>query len=197
MLEYGLNLLFSFFFSTSLSGVASLLLSKLPRFPKTSYAWYGFRNPTLPLEMLCFGCWVTGVVFRLLGAGVNDSSSTVTKFEGNRPMARGSRLSLPIHHDPSPAFSASIKSPSMKPRSFFVSPPHEYVALHQHGKRGRSPAMAIFAIRRDGLVCQCYCRVWCMSNVVRRVESTLFCVGLRRCYGPGAPIYADRLSRRW
>lgn len=50
-------------------------------------------------------------------------------------MALGSLRNLPIHHRPSPAFNASMRSPSMKPRSFFVSPPQEYVAWHQHGKR--------------------------------------------------------------
>ncbi len=46
---------------------------------------------------------------------------------------RLSRRNLPIHHDPSPALRHSIKSPSTNPRSRFVSPPQEYIALHQHG----------------------------------------------------------------
>lgn len=73
------------------------------------------------------------------------------------------RLSLrsrPIHHIPSPAFRHSIKSPSINPRSLFdyrrgqprcllsryrslTSPPHEYVALTQQGKRGGSVGVAI------------------------------------------------------
>lgn len=67
--------------------------------------------------------------------GRKSSLSTSTKFDGKRPTIRRSRFNLPIHHEPSPALRHSIRSPSMKPRSRFVSPPHEYVALHQHGKR--------------------------------------------------------------
>lgn len=148
MLEYGRNLLFSFLtFSTSLSGVFSLprRLSMLSRFPNSSYAWYGFLNIDLLFASICLGrAWLRGVALRLLGAGWNDSSRTCTKLEGKRPTALGSRRSLPIHHCPSPALRASIRSPSMKPKSFLVSPPHEYVALHQQGKRGRSPAAPIF-----------------------------------------------------
>ena len=77
-----------------------------------------------------------GEPFRLLGVGWKDSSKTFTKLLGNNPTALGSLRSLPIHHSPSPAFKASIRSPSMNPRSFFVSPPHEYVARHQHGNLG-------------------------------------------------------------
>ena len=73
---------------------------------------------------------------RLFGVGWKDSSSTLTKLLGNRPTTRGSLRNRPIHHSPSPALRASIRSPSMNPRSFLVSPPQEYVALHQQGKRG-------------------------------------------------------------
>ena len=82
-----------------------------------------------------------GLVARVMGRKL--SSKTLTKFEGNRPIARRSLCSLPIHQDPSPAFKHSIRSPSTNPRSFFVSPPQEYTARHQHGKRmGRFGATA-------------------------------------------------------
>ena len=125
MLEYGLNL---FFFS--LSGVPSLsfTLSKLDRL-LSSYAWKGFRNIAFLTGLLrCFWDCVRGEAFRLLGVGWNDSSKTLTKLLGNSPTALGSRRSLPIHQRPSPAFNASIRSPSMNPKSFFDSPPQEYVA---------------------------------------------------------------------
>lgn len=126
MLEYGRNLLFSFFgFSLSLSGVPSRFPSRLPRGPRLSYASNGFLNfAGLDEAGLCVGC-VSGEALRLFGAGWKLSSSTLTKLLGKRPMALGSLRSLPIHHCPSPALRASIKSPSMKPRSFFVSPPQE------------------------------------------------------------------------
>jgi len=69
-------------------------------------------------------------------------------------MALGSLRNLPIHHRPSPAFNASIKSPSMKPRSFFVSPPQEYVAWHQHGNRAGIEGAPI-SQSTDGVV-SCY-----------------------------------------
>ena len=90
-------------------------------------------------------CWSPGIglVARLVGWKL--SSRTMTKFEGKRPIMRLSRLSLPIHHDPSPALRHSIRSPSTKPRSRSVSPPHEYTARHQHGNCvGRSGI--VFAI---------------------------------------------------
>ncbi len=63
-------------------------------------------------------------------------------------MARLSLRKRPIHHDPSPALRHSIKSPSTKPRSRFVSPPQEYVALHQHGNRvGRAGAVVAMGMR--------------------------------------------------
>lgn len=138
MLEYGLNLLF---FSLSLSGVPSLgaTLSKLPRFPTSPYAWYGFRNTeflTGDVRDCGEGCDFASPVALAFGAGRNDSSRTLTKLLGNRPTALGSLRSLPVHHRPSPAFRASIRSPSMNPRSFLVSPPQEYVARHQQGKLG-------------------------------------------------------------
>lgn len=70
----------------------------------------------------------------------------------------------PIHHDPSPAFKHSIKSPSIKPKSRFdcaivwlelqtveiamctglTSPLNEYMARHQHGKRvGKVPGAGV------------------------------------------------------
>jgi hypothetical protein len=182
MLEYGRNLLFGFF-STSLSGVFSfpLRLSELPRFPNSSYAWKGFLNTALFLEvdMLFLGecCEIDGL--RLFGAGWNDSSRTLTKLEGNRPTARGSLRSRPIHHCPSPAFSASIRSPSMKPKSFFVSPPQEYVALHQQGNIGRSSGIAMLLAgtrvpfsRVNGRSMACPAYVVCRC-----------CVCLGGCYG--------------
>jgi hypothetical protein len=50
-------------------------------------------------------------------AGRKLSSRTSTKFDGNRPIMRLSRLSRPIHHEPSPALRHSIRSPSTNPRS--------------------------------------------------------------------------------
>ena len=64
-----------------------------------------------------------GLVSRLIGTKSSPMSST--KLEGNNPTARLSRRKRPIHHCPSPAFRHSIKSPSTKPRSRVVSPPHE------------------------------------------------------------------------
>ena len=84
-----------------------------------------------------------GLGARLVGWKL--SSSTMTKFDGNKPIMRRSRRSLPIHHDPSPALRHSMRSPSMKPRSLSVSPPHEYTARHQHGNRVGRPG-EVFAI---------------------------------------------------
>lgn len=103
--------------------------------------------------LFCFCVRVEAVAFRVFGAGWNDSSSVFTKLLGNRPMARGSLRSRPIHHEPSPALRASIKSPSMKPRSFFVSPPHEYVARHQQGNLGGSSWPPILSYVRTS-ICQ-------------------------------------------
>jgi hypothetical protein len=122
-----------------------------------AYAWNGFRKA---FDFAAFGgCGLNGFGLGDLSgiglearlAGRKLSSRTWTKFEGNTPSMRLSRHNLPVHHDPSPAFRHSIKSPSTKPRSRFdyitsvrigldcqhaalpTSPPHEYVALHQHG----------------------------------------------------------------
>lgn len=171
MLLYGRNLLFSLFaFSMSLSGVPSFdFPSKLLRPSNSSYAWYGFLNRDLFLAAAdCFGC-LSGVTLRLFGAGWNDSSSTCTKLDGKRPTALGSRRKRPIHQDPSPALRASMRSPSMKPRSFLVSPPHEYVALHQHGNRGSSSDTAILARRRSK-------REWCDDRVFGKLSHS-------ECYG--------------
>lgn len=73
MLEYGLNVLF----------FVSLCVSN------------GFLNVFLALAGL--GC-VSGEALRLTGAGWKLSSITLTKLLGNRPIALGSLLSLPIHH---------------------------------------------------------------------------------------------------
>jgi hypothetical protein len=133
MLEKGLKLLFGLGFSGIVSCWAAAFSALDPIF---SYDWKGFLKP-LPWGELLACCG--GVEWRLLGAGVKPSSSTLTKLDGNIPIALGSRRSLPIHQRPSPALSASMRSPSTKPRSRFVSPPHEYVALTQQGKRaGRS-----------------------------------------------------------
>ena len=135
MLENGLKLLFGLGFSGAASCFAASFSALDPIF---SYAWNGFLKPFPCGELRAFAC-CGGVEWRLLGAGWKPSSSTLTKLDGNMPIARGSRRSLPIHQRPSPAFSASMRSPSTKPRSRFVSPPHEYVALTQQGNReGRS-----------------------------------------------------------
>ncbi len=147
MLEYGLNLLFSFRTgSFSLCGEPVWLPSRLRRGPAFSYASNGFLNTLFDFAGLGegLGAAFNGDACRLLGAGWKLSSRTLTKLLGKSPMALGSLRSLPIHHRPSPALSASIRSPSMKPRSFLVSPPQEYVAWHQHGKRegaSRGPPM--------------------------------------------------------
>ena len=123
MLENGRKLLF---FSTTAGAFSepSPFLLMLPRGPSFSYAWNGFLN-TLWLLAGALETGGIGETCLLLGAGWKFSSSTLTKLLGNRPMARGSRRKRPIHHWPSPALRASIRSPSMKPKSFFVSPPHE------------------------------------------------------------------------
>lgn len=51
--------------------------------------------------------------------GRKSSGSTSTKLDGKEPTVLRSRNSLPTHHEPSPAFKHSIKSPSMNPRSCF------------------------------------------------------------------------------
>jgi hypothetical protein len=59
ILEYGLNLLFSLrALSLSLSGVTSLLPSRLPRGPSFSYASKGFLKPLLLVadEPALLGC---------------------------------------------------------------------------------------------------------------------------------------------
>lgn len=61
----------------------------------------------------------SGIGLETLLAGRKLSSSTCTKFDGNNPTILLSRRNLPIHHDPSPAFRHSIKSPSTNPRSRF------------------------------------------------------------------------------
>lgn len=96
----------------------------------------------------------SGIGLEALLAGRKLSSRTSTKFEGNSPIIRLSRRSLPIHHDPSPALRHSIRSPSTNPRSRLdcvsvsilnhrrldvngsrTSPPQLYTARHQHGNR--------------------------------------------------------------
>jgi hypothetical protein len=52
--------------------------------------------------------------------GWKSSLRSSTKLDGNRPTARLSRFSRPIHQAPSPALMTSIRSPSMNPRSRFV-----------------------------------------------------------------------------
>lgn len=93
------------------------------------YAWKGFRN-AFDLAF-CGGCGLnglglgdrSGIGLEALLAGRKLSSRTSTKLEGNMPIMRLSRRNRPVHHDPSPAFKHSIKSPSMKPRSRLDSPP--------------------------------------------------------------------------
>lgn len=133
ILEYGLNLLFF-----SLSGVCSLVLVwSRDSLLLSPYAWKGFRKTVLLSCDFCGeGTFVRTDAFRLFGAGWKDSSRTLTKLLGKSPVALGSLRSRPIHHRPSPALSASMRSPSMNPRSFLLSPPHEYVARHQQGKAG-------------------------------------------------------------
>jgi hypothetical protein len=141
MLENGLKLPFGLGFSGVVSGIAAAFSALDPTF---SYDWKGFLKPLPCCEL--FAC-CGGVLWRLLGAGWKPSSRTLTKFEGNIPIALGSRRSRPIHQRPSPAFSASIRSPSTKPRSRFVSPPQEYVALTQQGNRAGRSEGAPMALR--------------------------------------------------
>lgn len=148
MLEKGLKLLFGLGFSGMVSGMAAAFSALDPIF---SYDWKGFLKLLPCCALYAFAC-CGGVLWRLLGAGWKPSSSTLTKFDGNIPIALGSRRSRPIHQRPSPAFSASIRSPSTKPRSRFVSPPHEYVALTQQGNRaGRSEGAPMAARYSEGL----------------------------------------------
>jgi hypothetical protein len=146
MLEKGLKLLLGL--GLGFSGMVSCWAAAFSALdPIFSYDWKGFLKP-LPWGELLACCG--GVEWRLLGAGVKPSSSTLTKLDGNIPIALGSRRSLPIHQRPSPALRASMRSPSTKPRSRFVSPPHEYVALTQQGKRagrsGEAPMVVLVCI---------------------------------------------------
>lgn len=106
------------------------------------YPWNGFLAFAFSFFFWRFSILFLLPAFNEPGSGLTErltgtklSSSTVTKFEGNKPIMRRSLRSLPIHQDPSPALRHSIKSPSMKPRSLSVSPPQEYTARHQHGNR--------------------------------------------------------------
>lgn len=107
-------------------------------------------------DLFCWVCRSSGIGLAARRVGWKLSSRTMTKFEGKRPMMRLSRLSLPIHHDPSPALRHSIRSPSTNPRSRSVSPPQEYIARHQQGNRlGKSGALLaivniLWGCRRKG-----------------------------------------------
>jgi hypothetical protein len=114
MLEYGLN----FFFAVLSSGVLPRELHPSSRYPNSLYPWNGLRKTLFDLDGAA--TVVGGETLRRMGAGWNFSSRTWTKLEGNRPTMRRSRLSRPIHQDPSPALRHSIRSPSMKPRSFLL-----------------------------------------------------------------------------
>jgi hypothetical protein len=89
-----------------------------------AYDWNGFLDGFGLTSLLCglnglvLGD-LSGIGLDALLAGRKLSSSTWTKFDGKRPIIRLSRRNLPIHHDPSPAFRHSIKSPSTKPKSRF------------------------------------------------------------------------------
>lgn len=107
------------------------------------WAWNGLRKTVFCFFGAAVGLLIgdaptctNGLVSRLIGTKSSPMSST--KLDGNRPTARLSRRSRPIHHCPSPAFRHSIKSPSTNPKSLVVSPPHEYTARHQHGNRDGS-----------------------------------------------------------
>ena len=95
----------------------------------------GFFAAGLPARDILPPPFCPGIGLEALLTGMKLLSSTWTKLDGNNPIARLSRRKRPIHQEPSPAFRHSIKSPSTNPRSLFVSPPHEYIALHQHGNR--------------------------------------------------------------
>jgi hypothetical protein len=92
------------------------------------YAWKGFLKAFFSgtcvfAEFCLLG---RGLALRLaLGKGWNVSGRTSTKFEGNRPTMRLSRLKRPIHHEPSPALRHSMRSPSINPRSRFVCDCHD------------------------------------------------------------------------
>lgn len=64
------------------------------------------------LGVLLFG---SGLVDLLIGLKL--SGKTSTKLEGKSPIILLSRHNRPVHHDPSPAFRHSIRSPSMNPKS--------------------------------------------------------------------------------
>jgi hypothetical protein len=91
----------------------------------------GFLKMLLDFGGACFACSIAlfclemmlpgpliGLPLRL--HGWKSSLRSSTKLDGNSPTMRLSRFNLPIHHDPSPALSTSIRSPSMKPRSRLV-----------------------------------------------------------------------------
>lgn len=63
---------------------------------------------------------VSELPLRPLFHGWKSSASSSTKLLGNSPTMRRSRFNRPIHHEPSPALSTSIRSPSMNPRSRLV-----------------------------------------------------------------------------
>ena len=114
ILEYGAHLDLGF----SLSGVPSFFATD-PLYSNFSYAWKGFLNVDGDLCGLVAGLLlrVKDEALREMGIGWKLSSRTLTKLEGNSPTARLSRRSLPVHHEPSPAFKHSMRSPSMNPRS--------------------------------------------------------------------------------
>jgi hypothetical protein len=101
--------------------------------PALAYAWNGFLNV---LFCFCGVCCVLAEFWRdgngELPPGIGDQPSgrSFTKLLGNNPTILLSLLSLPIHHDPSPAFRHSMRSPSMKPRSRFVCPLSVYITYY-------------------------------------------------------------------
>lgn len=107
-----------------------------------AYAVNGFRNA---FDLVFWGRGLEvregrGLEARFVGR--KPSPRTCTKLEGKTPTCLF-RYNLPVHHCPSPAFSASIKSPSMNPRSRFDSPLNEYIAFVHIGNRVGSPGACV------------------------------------------------------
>ena len=133
-------------------GIADTGVDKLSLFRASSrfirpssgaaYAVNGFRNN---FDFCFCGAGLVardgnGLDARFMGRKL--AGSICTKFDGNTPTCL-LRYNLPVHHCPSPAFNASIKSPSINPKSLFDSPLKEYIAFVHTGNRVGIPGAVV------------------------------------------------------